>query len=63
MTDQTLWETMTSMPHMSTSLRNVFSEAHASAASLEYTAEELKRIARLAEDLKAIIHAALDPKS
>jgi hypothetical protein len=49
---------MTSMPHMSTSLRNVFSEAHASAASLEYTAEELKRIARLAEDLKAIIHAA-----
>ena len=42
MTDQTLWETMTSMPHMSTSLRNVFMEAHASAESLEYTAEELK---------------------
>jgi hypothetical protein len=36
----------------------VFSEAHASAESLEYTAEELKRVARLAEDLKAIINAA-----
>jgi len=57
-TNQTLWETMTPMPHMSTSFRNVFSEAHASAESLEYTAEELKRIARLAEDLKAIINAA-----
>jgi hypothetical protein len=51
-------ETLTTMPHISTSLRNVFSEAHATADRLEYTAEEIKRIARLAEDLKSIIHAA-----
>jgi hypothetical protein len=53
-------ETITAMPHMSNSLRNVFMEANASAETLEYTAEELERIAKLAEDLKSIIDAAQD---
>jgi len=46
------------MPHMSDSIRNVFSEANASAGILEFTAEEPKKIAKLAAELKAIIHAA-----
>src|SRR5215472_10986922 len=40
------------MPRMSTSHRNLFAEAWASAEYLEHTAEERKRIARLAVDLK-----------
>lgn len=46
------------MPHMSDSIRNVFADANSSAGLLEYTADELKRIAKLAEELKAIIHTA-----
>jgi hypothetical protein len=42
---------------MSTSHRNLFAEAWASAEYLEHTAEERKRIARLAVDLKAVLHA------